>query len=716
MKAEKELTLDVSRAINPSGMDRREFLKRVGGGIIVFVSLGDMSMVQAQNSRRRKPKDFNAYIRIGVDGRVTCYAGKIEMGSGVMTSIPQFVAEELEVSVDSVDMVMGDTDLCPFDAGTWGSMTTPYLGPPLRAAGAEAKAVLLELAAEHLGVSQDRLRAENGVISDRSNSAKKVTYGQLAKGKKIERHLEHTPELKKMEDFKVIGKSLNRRDAKPKVTGEAQYAGDIRVPGMMYASIVRPAAHGAKLKHIETEGAAVIPGIEVVRDGDLVAVLHALPDVAAKALEKVKVRWDVPKAAFDDKTVFDYFVKHADKGDVMESEGDIAEGEKLADIIVNETYMDSYVAHSPIETHTALAQFEGDKLTVWASTQTPFGLRSELGNELDMPTGKIRVIAPFLGGAFGGKIDSGQAIQAARIARKAQKPVMVAWSRADEFFYDTQRPVATIKVKSGVTKAGKIVSWHYGAYGCGGRGADVFYDIPHYHVVIHEELDNGEDMHPLPIGPWRAPDNPTNGFAREQQMQAMAEAAGMDPVEFRLKNLRQERMIKVLKVAADRFGWTPAKTPSGRGYGVALGTDIGAFIAMIAEAEVNERTGKVQVKRIVCAQDIGLVVNPEGAILQMEGCMVQGLGYALTEEVRFKGGDVITKNFDTYELPRFSWVPKIEAVLVGDDKPPALGGGEPAIVTMGGAIANAIYDATGARLRVMPMNRDRVKEALAKRA
>jgi len=697
-------------------LSRREFLQSIGGGIIILFTVGDASTVDGQSRGKKERPDFNAYLRIGEDGGVTCFTGKVELGQGAITSLAQTLADELDVPLKSVDMVMGDTALCPYDAGTWGSMTTPYFGPVLRAAGAEARAVLIGLAAMRLKIPKDQLDVKDGVVFDRTRKERKVTYAQLAKGKRIERRLEQKPQVKTVSELKIIGKPHNRIDAVEKVTGKAKYTGDIRVAGMVYAKVLRPPAHGAKLKRLDTSAVDKNEGFQVVQDGDLIAVLHKNPDEAEKALAKIKAEYDIPEARFDDKSVFDYFVDNAADGRVIEKDGDIERGHKLAQDMVEQTYMDSYVSHAPIETHTALAQFEGSKVTVWASTQTPFGLQQQLTRELKIPIENVRVIAPFVGGGFGGKISNGQAIQVVKLAKIAKKPVQLVWSRADEFFYDTFRPAAVVKIKSGLTNLGKIVSWDYNIYGMGGRGAQMFYNVPHHRTTVCRELRNGEKMHTIGTGPWRAPDNNTNSFARESHIDVMAARAGMDPLEFRLKNLTDERMRGVLKAAAEKFGWTPAKGPSDRGFGIACGSDVNVPVALIAEVKVDKQTGDVQVKRVVCALDLGLVINPEGVKLQVEGCITMGMGYALTEEVHFNGGKILDLGFGTYKLPRFSWVPEIEMVLIKADDSPSKGCGEPPIICVGGVIANAIYDATDARLFQMPMTPERVKEAVASRA
>ncbi len=717
MKEDEYIQLDFSDITADPNLTRRDFLKCLGGGIIIFFCIGDTAVLEAQRRRRGYPDDFNAYLRIGTDGRVTCFTGKVELGQGVITSLAQMVADELDVALKSVDMVMGDTSVCPWDMGTFGSMSTRFFGPPLRAAGAEARAVLIELAAKHLKMPADRLATQNGVIFDKNQKQKRVTYAQLAEGKNIARIVKQKPSLKTPSEFKVMGKSFLRRDALEKVTGKAEFAGDIRLPDMLYAKILRPPAHGAKLISVDTSDAEKIEGIRLVRDGDLIAVLHKNPDEAQKALEKIKARFDVPEAKVDDETIFEHLLNQAPRKNVVDSGGDIKEGERLSDFVVEEKYLNSYVAHSPMETHTAVAKVEAGKATVWASTQTPFPLKDQLVRALGFPAENVRVITPFVGGGFGGKSQSSQGIEAARLAKLTGKPVQVAWSRAEEFFYDTFRPAAVVKIKSGITESGKITLWNYEVYFAGSRGSQHFYDIPHHSTIaLGEWRGSSNGVHPFGTGPWRAPANNTNTFARESQIDIMASRAGMDPVEFRLKNLKDERMRRVLKAAAEKFDWKPSKTPSSRGFGVACGIDSGTYVAHIAEVEVDKQTGSVQVKRVVCAQDMGIVVNPEGAILQIEGCITMGLGYALTEEIRFKGGKILDSDFSTYELPRFSWLPKIETVLIKADDISPQGGGEPAIICMGGVIANAIYDATGARLLQLPMTPERVKEALASRA
>ncbi len=696
-----------------SSLHRRDFVRLLGGGIIVLFN-ADLSDLLGQETRTRGyPTDFNAYLRIAGDGRVTIYSGKIEMGQGVVTSLAQMAADELAVSLDSIDMVMGDTALCPFDMGTYGSMSTRFFGPALRAAAAEAKAVLLTLASEHLKTPPDTLSVEDGMVFLTSDRKTRVTFGQLAKGQKIVRTLDGKAVTKSVSEFRVMGRPEKRRDARAKVTGKAQFAGDIRLPGMLYAKVLRPPAHGAALKSVDTSAAARLPGVVVVNEGGMVAVLHSDPEAAEKALALVRADFEVPKPAFDDKTVFAHLLSVAGEGEEREKKGDLAEGEKRSVSLFEAKYLNGYGAHAPIETHTALARLEGGTMTVWSSTQTPFPSQQAIAQAIGFATENVRVITPFVGGGFGGKSAGLQAIEAAKLAKLTGKPVQVCWSRAEEFFLDSFRPAAVVRIRSGLDGAGRICLWDYQVYAAGSRSSEQFYDVPNNLIRTYGRWGSETPkMHLFATGPWRAPGANLNVFARESQIDAMAAKARVDPLEFRLNNTSDKRMRRVLEAAAGRFGWKKAAAPSRRGLGVACGIDAGTYVALMAEVRVDAATGSVKVGRIVCAQDMGVVINPDGAKMQMEGCVMMGLGYTLSEEVRFDGGRILTRNFDTYELPRFSGMPEIETVLVKNDELTPQGGGEPAIVPVGAVVANAIFDATGARLFQMPMTAERVKEAL----
>jgi len=716
MKKDAIKNIDKSSSPKPSGMPRRDFFKILGGGIIIFFRPWHAVELLALpgDQARSLPKDYNAFLQIAEDGTVTCFTGKVEMGQGIITSLPQIMADELNVKLESVKMIMGDTDLCPYDAGTWGSLSIRAFGPFMRAAAAEAKRVLLELGSEKLGVPVAQLEAKEGIIKSIKEPDKSVTYGQLAKGRRIERFLDVKPEVEDYTKFFYVNKSFKHADAIVKVTGEAKYAGDLKLPGMVYARILRPPSHGAKLTTVDVSGAEKVSGTQVVRDGDFIAVLNENRYRADKAIGEIKAEYSFSERPVNDKNIFESMLKAETTPRVVRTNGDLETGRQLSTKIFESEFHDPYVAHAPMETHTAVAQITGDKITVWAGTQSPFGLQDSIVRELGLPREKVRVITPFVGGGFGGKSPSQQGVEAARLAKMTGKPVMVVWTRDEEFFYDSFHPAGVIKVKSGIDNSGLIKLWDYNIYFSGTRGSETTYDVPHATTTSHSTGRGLPPMHPFATGAWRAPNNNTNCFAREVQVDIMASAAGIDPLEFRLKNLKDQRMIDCLKSVAEKFGYVPGKNPTGRGIGVACGEDVESKVAHIAEVRVDKSTGKVQVVRVTCVQDMGLCVNPEGSIIQMEGCITMGLGYALTEEIFFEGGNITDRGFDTYEIPRFSWLPKIETVILDRKDQPPHGGGEPAIINMGAVIANAIYDATGARLFRMPMTPARVLEALKK--
>ena len=701
-----------------SGLDRRRFLQVMSGGITVFFTVGlpgGSAMLTGDGKPRyqsRYPSDFNAYLRVGEDDRVTLLTGKIEMGQGAATALPLILAEEMDVSVDSVDIILGDTALCPWDVGTFGSLTIRMFGPALRRASAEARAVLMELAAEELGLPADRLIVDDGVVMDIRDAERSVSYGALARGRRIERHLEGEPELKPPATYTVCGEPRKRREAREKVTGEAKYAGDIRPEGMLHASLLRPPAHGARLLELDTSAASRVEGAQVIQEGDLVAVLHEKPDLAARALELVEARWEEPSGGPTHETIFRHLDAVAPDPEVYVETGSLEQGRRQARHVVESTFYNHYVAHAPMEPHAAVAQVEGDRATVWASTQAPFGVQRDVARTLDLPRENVRVITPWVGGGFGGKTGGGQVAEAARLARLAGRPVQVAWTRKEEVFHDTYRPAALVKLNAGLDADHRIVLWDYDNYFAGTRSSEVKYDVPHVRVLSRAGWREDHPAHPFAVGAWRGPASNTNVFAMESQVDILAEAAGMDPLEFRLHNLGDQRMRRVLQAAANAFGHAFEKGPSGKGYGLALTDYHGTYVAAAAEVAVDADDGSIQVKRVVVAQNMGEIVNPAGARLQVEGCVTMGLGYTLAEALRFQGGKILDENFGTYTLPRLSWTPAIEVVLVENPEVPAKGCGEPAITVMGAVLANAVYDASGARLYTLPMTPERVRGAL----
>jgi nicotinate dehydrogenase subunit B len=706
--------------VNDSGVSRRRFFQLIGGGIVVFVAVGPSKALPEQPTFSY-PRDYNAYLVIGGNGRVTVFSGKIEMGQGVLTSQAQMVAEELGVALTSIDMVLGDTDRCPADLGTFGSLTTRVFGPVLRAAAAQARVELLALAAKKLGVSSENLLVERGMVSVVGRPDRRVSFGELSRGARIVRTVREDAVLRSASAFQVMGTSPRRLDGLEKVTGAAKYAADVRIPGMLYARVLRPASHGATLLQLDTSVVEKLPGITVVNREGLLAVLHSDPEAVEDAAAQIKASWQPSESKIDPESIHEYLVSHAQPLKTLADRGNVSAARANAAHLFEATYKKGYVAHAALEPHAAVAEIKQGVATVWASTQTPFPTRDRVAKSLGFDPTRVRVITPLIGGGFGGKSADGQAIEAARLAQITGKPVQVAWTRAEEFFNDTFDPASVVKVVSGLDNERRISLWDYAIYAAGDRGALNCYEIPNAIFRSTGGASYGpavspSQLHPFAVGPWRGPGANMNAFATESQIDMMASAVGEDPLAFRLRNLTDPRMRRVLQAAAGHFGWPAAPAPSRRGFGIACNIDAGTYVATMAEVEVDPANGRVKVIRVVCAQDMGIVVNPEGALMQIEGGITMGLGYTLSEEVRFLGGDILDRNFGTYQIPRFSWVPRIEAVLVKNDDLAPQGGGEPPITTTGAVIANAIFDATGARLTRLPLTAERIRAAIAERA
>ena len=700
-----------------AGLDRRDFHKLAGGGVVVLFGLAPTA--SWTQGRPAYPTDVNAYLKSGADGRVTVYSGKIEMGQGITTSLAQMAAEELGVDLAAIDMVMGDTASCPWDMGTFGSMSTRFFGPALRAACARARGAMSRLAAARLGVPESRLRIAGGVVSVQGEPGRQVRYADLAKDAAIVEGVDAPAVLRAARDFSVMGRSPPRVDGVAKVTGGAKYAADIRLPGMLYARLLRPPMHGASLTRVDTAAAQALPGVTVIKTGALVAVLHAKPDLAAAALAEVKADWARAAAALTPDSIFDHILANAGDARTVEAKGDMTAASGAATF--ETAFHKGYVAHAPMEPHAALADVRADGVTVWASTQTPFPTRDAVAAALGVEPRTVRLVTPLLGGGFGGKSAGPQAVEAALLSRACGKPVLVERTRAEEFFFDTFDPASVVKIRSSLESAGRIASWDYEVFAAGERGATCLYDIPNIRVrsaggTSYGGASVGTALHPFGVGPWRGPGANMNVFATESQIDIMAAAAKADPVAFRLKHLTDPRMRGVLRAAAKAFGWTAKAGPSRRGFGVALSADAGSCVATLAEVKVDRATGRISVVRMVCAQDMGIVVNPRGARLQMEGGLTMGLGYALSEELRFQGGEILDDNFDSYHLPRLSVAPPIETLLVKNDDLAPQGCGEPAITTTGGVLANAVFDAVGVRMLRLPMTPARVLAALAAQA
>lgn len=692
-------------------MRRRSFLQGMTtGALTLFFALPGRTAPVEPTRPGAYPEDFNAFLRISADGRVGCMVGKTELGQGAMTVLAMLVAEELELDPAQVDVLLGDTDLCPWDLPTGGSLTLWQTAPVLRGAAAEARAVLLGMAAKALKVPASDLAMKEGVLWVKADPQRRVTFGDLVKGQRMERHLGKV-KPKPLTECTLIGRSVPRKDALAKVTGAAQYAGDLRLPGTLHACILRPPAHGLALATADTSKAERVSGVRIVRDGPFLAVLHPQPDGARRALALVKATFEGTEPDVDDVRIYQHLVDKAAPGQrVVISRGDLAAGEKRAATVVEGEYRNAYESHATLEPHTCVARWEGGRMTLWASTQAPFVLREEAAKALGLGQDKVRVITPFVGGGFGGKLVGPCAVEAARIARQVPGvPIQVAWNREEDLFLDGYRPAAVVRLRAGLDASrGVLTFWDSTVAGVSQGEAEFLYEVQ----TNRYQAPAVTGLHPLKTGAWRAPNAHTNAFARESHLDALAAKAGVDPVTLRRRLATDPRLLHLLDLAVEHFGWEPRPGPTGRGIGLACGAWRQGLVVAVAQVAVDKATGKVKVARVLEAVDAGLVVNPDGARQQVEGAITMCIGQALSEEIRFKGGRILDRNFDTYLLPRFPAIPALQVVFAQGGTAITQGLGEPPVVPVAAALANAVFDATGARVTHVPFTPERVLEAL----
>ncbi|MDQ6707066.1 MAG: molybdopterin-dependent oxidoreductase, partial [Acidobacteriota bacterium] len=531
--------------------DRRDFFKLLGGGIIVAFAMGDDASAQESGQGGRRgggnapsmPKDIGAWLHIGENNKITVFTGKVEVGQNARTSLTQAVAEELCIAPSSIQLVMGDTALCPYDMGTFGSRTTPTMAPQLRRVAATARETLLDLAAEQWHADRSSLRIADGKVSDASGK-KILAFGEITKGKKLVKTIGEAPVGKPRSE------SVAKVDSRNMVTGAHLYTSDFTRPGMMHGKVLRPPAYRATLSSVDSKEAGRIRGVQVVKDGDFVGVTGPDPQALSQALAAIHAEWKTePQPSGRD--LFAYLKNNPESGRAGQpsTQGSVENAWNTADHKVEASYTVSYIAHVPLEPRAAVAEWNEGKLTVWTGTQRPFGVRAELAQAFQIAETDVRVIVPDTGSGYGGKHTGECAIEAARLAKAARKPVKLVWTREEEFQWAYFRPAGVIEVRGAVSKDGALTSWEFHNYNSGPSGIDTPYEVPNKHVEFH--LTKA----PLRQGSYRGLAATANHFARESHMDEMARAAGMDPLAFRRKNLRDARMLGVLDAAAERFGW-----------------------------------------------------------------------------------------------------------------------------------------------------------------
>lgn len=680
-------------------VDRRQFLGSLAVGLVVLFLLEDAPAQESGGGRRRGgggdvPQEIGAWLHVAEDGKVTAFTGKVEVGQNTRSALAQVVAEELRVPVASVHMVMGDTQLTPYDAGTFGSRSIPSMAPILRRAAAATREVLLELAATEWKTDRASLTVADGRVTEK-NTGRTIEYGKLTHGQRLPRTVTGEPPVTPPNEWKVAGKPIGKAEGRGFVTGGHEYTPDIQLPGLLYGKILRPPSFGATLATVDTQAAGALPGSVVVRDGEFVGVAAPSLQQAQKALDAVRAEWKAGPAAPSSEELFDDLKRQGRDARGLPADGKLPASSRVG-IQLNESYNVAYIAHAPLEPRAAVAQWEGGKLTVWTGTQRPFGVRSELSQAFRIPEESVRVIVPDTGSGYGGKHTGEAALEAARLAKAAGKPVKVVWSREEEFTWAYFRPAGVVEVQATVGPDGLLSAWEFYNYNSGGSGLRSLYEVP------NREEKFIPVKAPLRQGSYRGLAATANHFARETAMDELAHALRQDPLAFRLKNLKDERLRAVLEAAAKAFGWG-GKATAGHGFGIAGGFEKGSYIATCAEVAADAKTGTVKVLRAVSAFECGAVVSTDHLLNQVEGAVVMGLGGALSEEVQFAEGKITNPRFSKYRVPRFSDMPKMETVILDRKDLPSAGAGETPIVAIAPAIGNAIFAATGVRLRSMPL-------------
>jgi nicotinate dehydrogenase subunit B len=681
-------------------LDRRDFLRLFGGGLFVGLASGRAWTQESGRSfgGHPLPKDLSSWLHIAADGQVKVFTGKVEVGQNIRTSLAQQVAEELRVPFNAIEMVMGDTALTPYDMGTFGSRTTPTMGPELRKMAAAARQMLIEAAATRWGVDAATLVAADRKVSD-AKTKRSLTYGEITRGENLVKIVSSDEALTPASEWKIAGTSVSKAQGRDFVTGRHVYPSDVMRPGMLFGAVLRPAGFNAKLKQMDTSAAEKLPGVKVVRDGDFTGAVAPDRTAAQRAVAAIKADWDVP-AQPGNKDLVDVLKRgSSDAGEARPQHvaGSVAQAMATAEIKLEEQYTVQYIAHAPLEPRAAVAEWDGDKLTVWTGTQRPFGVREELAQAFGIPEENVRVIQPDMGSGYGGKHTGEAAVEAARLARAAGKPVKLEWTRREEFAWAYFRPAGVIELRAGARRDGTLVAWECHNYNSGNAGIGTPYSVANQ-IIQYHPADS-----PLRQGSYRSLAAAANHFARESAMDSLAHEAGMDPLEFRLKNLTDARLIAVFKAAAERFGWNSVKPGPERGFGIAGGTEKGGYVATCAEVAIDPVTKKVRIRRVVQAWESGAIVNPDGLRNQVSGAIVQGIGGALFEQILFENGRILNPAFAQYRLPRFSDTPQLDVVLIDRKDLPSAGAGETGIVGLAPAVGNAIFAATGVRPRGLPM-------------
>ena len=750
---------------------RRQFLKTTGALVVSFNLMPSAKKAFGQFAKLPSgdidPTSLDSWLAITPDGYVTFYTSKVEIGTGTITALAQFVAEELDVPFDKIKMDSGDTTKTIEQGSTVGSRSIERAGPQIRQAAAAARHELMKLAAAQLGAPVDKLTVVDGVVSVSGDASKRISYGQLIGGKKFNTRITATGtgwdmkvasevKAKDPKNYRVVGQSLKRFEIPAKVTGEHNYIHDVRIPGMLHGRVVRPPVINTEPVSIDQDSIKSIPGVVMIaREGKFVGVVAKTEWSAIKASQALKVTWSKPtsKVPATPDELFAYLrntkpvrsLKPVDKGDVTSA---MAQGKKS----YQSSYRWPFQSHGMLGPSCSIADVKGDRATIWSGPQGPFRTRSTVATILGLKEQNVHLIYHEASGSYGRMSTDDGAEDAALLARAVGAPVRVQWSRQDEHGWAPKGPAQLDEVKAAIDGDGKLIAWDFADYGQpwtasgttpllaslqvglrptnpggsnGTQSSGEFYTIANHLINIHHINWHFPEPIPLRTSNLRAPGDVARCFASECFLDEIAADLKIDPVEFRQSHLTtNKRAAECLKAAADKAGWqkrpSPAPATTGnvaKGRGIAITNRSNTYVAIVADVEVNKTTGQVAVKKLFCAHDCGLMVNPDGVMNQVEGNVIQGVSRAMYEEVMFDtGGAVTSLDWATYPILRFTDLPDLDVVLINRPEMQPLGAGEGATIPPAAAIANAIYDAVGARLREGPFTPKRVLAAMQKKA
>jgi isoquinoline 1-oxidoreductase subunit beta len=697
----------------PAALQRREFLQVLGAGVLISASAGIVSAAQ------RGPGGFGrgagdsgniaARLHIDKDGTITVMTGKVEEGQGARAQLTQAAAEELCVAADQVKLIMADTALTPDDGITAGSRTTPSNVPAVRKAAAAARELLIDLACKQWKVDRGAVEVRSGTLTERGGK-RTMTYAQLAAaedlGKALAKSVPADVAVTPVKQWKVLGTPVKRPNIRDLVTGAHRFPSDVVRPRMLNGKVLRRPSYGATLTSIDLGPAKAMEGVVVVRDGEFVgccATSLFRAEQALEALAKSAVWKTVSHPSSEE--LFAYLKQHAQggggggRGKSQPESGSVEKALADAKKTLKADYHVAYVQHAPMEPRAAVAEWEGEKLTVWTGSSNPFGVSGELASAMGVGRDRVRVIVPDMGGGFGGKHTGEAAVEAARLARAAGKPVCLRWSREEEFTWAYFRPAALIEIQGALAADGSIAAWDFTNINSGGAAVDSPY------AIANKRSRFVQSSSPLRQSSYRALAATANNFARESFMDELAHAAGRDPLAFRLDHLKEPRLRAVLEAAATKFGWSQrkGKTAPGTGVGLACGTEKGSVVAACVEVAVDRKQGRIEVRSVCETFECGAIQNPAGLLSQVQGCILMGMGPALSEEIRFENGKILNPAFRSYQVPRFEDVPAIEVHLLDRPDLASVGAGETPIIAIAPAITNAVFDATGIRIRRMPI-------------